>query len=121
MRKNMGSWHINPAARPGSAQHGTGRTFSTHLMHGKSIDVMCSAILQGMFCPRGSAHPRKCPALAACPAGAAAPGFNAGAFITILLVVLVYLAIFLIARYFLQRRSGSQKQQQASRNQVKKS
>lgn len=75
-------------------------------------------ILQGMYCPRGSAHPRKCPALAACPAGAAVPGFNAGAFITILLVVLVYLIVYLTARYFLQRRSDRRKRQQALRNQV---
>ena len=75
-------------------------------------------VVQGMFCPRGSAQPRKCPALAACPAGAAAPGFNAGAFITIVLVVLVYLAVFLTARHCLRRRSARRKQQQASRNQV---
>lgn len=76
------------------------------------------SFMQGMFCPRGSAHPRKCPALAACPAGAAAPGFNAGAFITIILGALVYLAVFLTARCCLQRRSARRKQQQASRNQV---
>ncbi len=71
-----------------------------------------------MFCPRASAHPRKCPALAACPAGSAVPGFNAGAFITIILVVLLYLATFFAARYFLRRRSSRRQQQQAARNQV---
>ena len=98
----------------------TGSSLLRRRCKGDNGQVWRNAVfmLQGMYCQRGSAHPRKCPALAACPAGAAVPGFNAGAFITILLVVLVYLAVYLMARYFLQRRSARRKQQQASRNQV---
>lgn len=73
---------------------------------------------QGMFCPMGSAHPRRCPALAACPAGSAQPGFNAGAFITIILIILAYLALFFTARQFLRRRASRERQQQGGRSQV---
>ena len=75
-------------------------------------------MVQGTFCPMGSAHPRKCPALAACPTGSAAPGFNAGAFLMIILVILAYLGVYLTARHLLRKRASRKRQERSARSQV---
>ena len=75
-------------------------------------------MVQGTFCPMGSAHPHKCPALAACPAGSAAPGFNAGAFLAIILAILIYLVVYLTVRYLLRKTASRKQQKRFARNQV---